>query len=128
MSEVEINQWCKKNNSDSWKGLDPYSSLEDIGDTTSDEIANQRQGDNDAISEPEIIISPIRSRLHTRIPVCTITVRPRRSSSNNVNYTNKYDDLDLPPSPTRKKVNHRAKPGPSDDRIAARSRKSVTPS
>ena len=64
LTPTEIQHWTKPNIVTLWKDLDPYSSLEDIGDTSGD---NQ----DTVTSESETALNPanIRSRLHTCKPV-----------------------------------------------------------
>ena len=53
LTALEIDHWSGPiKNSDSWRDIDPYSSLEDVGDTTSDEVEqdtrNCPKSDSDA--------------------------------------------------------------------------------
>ena len=95
--------------------IDPYSDLEDVGDTSQDE-------------EPVVPSEPKQYSLRKHKGNGPLRSRPTRAASSDVKYSEFYSDLDLPPSP-KAKVKPRPKTqGPSDERIAARGKWSVPPS
>ena len=113
LSEQQIDLLCNKQ--PSWMSIDPYSDLEDVGDTSQDE-------------EPE---GPSESQPYSlRKHKCSgpLHSRPTRAARSDVKYSDFYSDLDLPPSPKAKAIKPRPNiQGPSDERIAARGKWSVPP-
>ena len=114
LSEQQIDLLCNKQ--PSWMSIDPYSDLEDVGDTSQDE-------------EPE---GPSESQpysLRKRKCSGSLRSRPTQAARSDVKYSDFYSDLDLPPSPKAKAIKPRPNlQGPSDERIAAREKRSVPPS
>ena len=83
------------------ENIDPYSSLEDVGDTTSDKL---QQGTDEPNTEANSVpTSPIKTRLRSRKPIRSDSGCPRHSASKNVSYKNMYEELDLPPTPKQPK-------------------------
>ena len=124
VSPSTIAQWQTKSNVKSWENIDPYSSLEDVGDTMSDELQKDN-GEPDTKTELEPT-APIKSRLRKHKPIRCDSGHPAQKASKNISYRNKYEELDLPPTPKRpKRPDVIGKSGPSADRIAACNRKSL---
>ena len=113
LTDEEIDVLCNKE--PSWKALDPYSDLEDVGTTSHDE-----EPVTDTQSQPY----SLRKRNVTEPK----SSRPARAARSDVKYSNFFDDLELPDSPkvTAKKPRPTVQ-GPSEERIAARGKRSIPP-
>ena len=126
ISPVEIASWGHPK-VDDWCNPDPYSSLEDVSDTTSDKVDQKAPSPPLSDADSDTSAPDLRSRLRKRKPIHADTGRPTRSVSKNVNYKLEDDSLDLKPK-NRKVTKHcHLQSGPSADRIAAQSRKSIPP-
>ena len=97
--------------------------MEDVGDTTSDEVeqdtCNCPKSDSDA--------HDIRAHLQVRKPIRRMSGRPVRNASRNVKYQ-MDDDKDNPPSNKRTpRKHHQQQGGLSAARIASQTMKSIPP-
>ena len=123
LTEANVALWKKPDLA--WQDIDPYSSLEDVGDNSSSEHAQEMDKrelnqQSESLSEPETSYD-LRDR------------KKRRSNLRSVkckSYKKYYGDLDLdmPASPKKcRKLATSACSGPSKERIAARGRRTQTP-
>ena len=113
LSQKDIDLLCNKQ--PSWMGIDPYSDLEDRGDTSQDK-------------EPIVPNEPNPYSLRKCEGTGPLRTRPTRAACSDVKYSEFYNDLDLPPSPKAKTKPRPKTQGPSDERIVARGKQSVPPS
>ena len=93
-----------------------------MGDT-SDNNQNVSTSEVQTTSED----TSIHSRLRTHKPNKSLSKCPVRKASQNIQYLDKYDDIDLPPTPFRPKRAVKPSTGPSAERIAAHGKKTVQP-
>ena len=121
LTAAEITAWQKPTNANSWENIDPYSSLEDIGTTSSD---NETHLNSDSYQETKITENEnIRDRLWKRHPSHPSIGRPVRKASKNVSCLDTTLNKDIPPSP-RKHVHKRTSLSePSKERIGAKGKK-----
>ncbi len=134
LSEDKIKSWGPKTNTETWRDLDPYSSLEDIGstsednkDTVPDNSDNRPNIDNlqelsGSVVTPEDTGPTLRSRLHQRKPIRHSTGRPTRKASKGA----EYDEGSSSPKRKIRKL-RRVHSGPSQERIAARHKRTIPP-
>ena len=127
LSEQEISSW-NKTTSESWKDIDPYSSLEDVGNTTLDEIVDSnKKAMNKSNSEGDSDVDCIQSCLKKRMPIRYRTGRPIRAASQNICYA----DLGThsPRHGSLKKAEHKPRvlSMPSKSQIASQGHKSIAP-
>ena len=109
---------------ETWRDIDPYSDLEDVGDTSSDEPPHttdiQVENPKDSLLTGYLLRDRPERRSNTR---------PSRMGSHSVKYTDPiYSDSDIPCSPKRRKIKPVVSSGPSASRIAARGKRSEPPS
>ena len=126
LSATEIENWSgSKKDEEDWRNLDPYSSLEDVGNTTSDEV--EAEPCSPINPDQDTSITDIKTWLHERKPIRRLSGRLIRKASKNANYA--LDEDDGEPACRRntpnKYVYHQS--GPSADRIASQTRKSIPP-
>ena len=79
LTQNEIGRWTKQEISPSWEDLDPYSSLEDVDDTSDD--------NKDSSTSEMLMVSEnmnICSRLHPHKPNRVHSVHPVRKASQNI--------------------------------------------
>ena len=102
----------------SWQDLDPYSSLEDVGDTNSDTAPNNHDTQT----------SQTRYGLRVWQPLMRQSNRPVRSATKSISYTAMFQDTD--DQPTLKKPKKHVPPilsGPSKAMMLARNKPTVHP-
>ena len=115
-----------------WELIDPYSSLEDVGDTTSDEIEHETTEHTTMLNTVDLPHDPgcnveltynLRERSSRRH-----NPRPRRSHSLNINYNVNIPFKDVPLSPVRPSKKHKPIPhGPSLERMSAQGKHTEAP-
>ena len=134
LSEAKIKSWGPKINTETWRDLDPYSSLEDIGSTSDDNKdivpddsdnkpkIDSLQDSSGSASTPVDTGLTLRSRLRKRKLIRHSSGRPMRRASRGVEYD---EGLSSPKRKIRKLW--RVLPGPLQDRIAARHKRTIPP-
>ena len=103
--------------------IDPYSSLEDVGDTDVSENAKSDVHHSGEQTDREQVIGTItiKHEYFMRARPSTTSDRPRRSCAQRINYallTDPHSDLDTSPKKRKHKLID-CKSEPSDERIAA---------
>ena len=131
ISETTIAKW-QPPHKESWELIDPYLSLEEVGDTTSDET------DREALEN----IATMNTVNPPNDPVCNVVVsynlrerssrrynpRPSRLNSLNIDYNVDIPFKDVPPSPARPWKRHKPIPqGPSIEKMSAQGKHTKAP-
>ena len=121
LTDQEISLWDKSVRPDAWKDIDPYSDLEDVGNTSNDITSDSKdvQHEQEADKKYDLRIRTVKPRIPSR---------PLRRASASVKYTQNDSDNDITALPRKKPCKPRVDPsGPSTARIAARGMRSVAP-
>ena len=126
LSKREISLWDKSEKVDAWKDIDPYSDLEDMGNS------DHPTSDDGVTSEEKLNVYHLHDR-KSGAKEKRISTRPSRRASNSIKYTYSDDTSDSDKhiakgTPVKKPIKPRANPsGPSKERIAARGKRSIPP-
>ena len=117
-----ITQW-EQPSCESWMDIDPYSSLRDVGNTSSEESRSLPEPAPNA-SNPAMRQYSLRTQTKVQLG----SGRPSRKARAHVNYADPVPDWDLS-SPTKatKKVTRPDPHGPSSNRISALNKSTLHP-
>ena len=123
--ETEIASWNPSMKINSWEDIDPYSGLEDVGNSSDSEQPSEKVAESTSSMESEN--ANIKLRLCTRKPVRHNTGRPTRKALRNVNYEDFLQD-DTAQTTKKSKPHLIALSGPSESCIAAQCKHTQPPS
>ena len=90
LTEAEIASWNPSMRTNTWEDIDPYSGLEDVGDSSESEQLCEKVAEPASSTESDN--ANMKQRLCTRKPVRPNTGRPKRKASSNVNYKDLSQD------------------------------------